>query len=345
MTAFFATYGSLMIAIMTAAMLALSLYLPLMTGQLSLASPGFYSIGGYTAAVLSRYILPSTHYIFREMVYGKDVTQIFPSALLNGLFTYQPVVERGLYPLLFVGFEMIVAVGLCVALAAIVGFLSLRLRGIYFALATIAFVQIIAIAPLPLDFTGGAVGINNIPQPFNTAIGYAWITLPLLLVSMLFVFRLEHIRIGRAFTAIREDELAAEAMGINLLYHKLLAFLMGAILAGVTGVIYAHVLNTWNANQGTFDLSIFILAYVLVGGSRTFLGPVVGAIALTVLPELLRAIAGINGIPPWLGKFLLDGRLIIFGLLIALGTLFFPQGLLTPELFRRRRAGRMGDAP
>ncbi len=142
---------------------------------------------------------------------------------------------------------------------------------------------------------------------------------------------------GRAFTAIREDELAAAAMGINLTYHKVLAFAMGAVLAGIVGVISAHSINTWNSRQGTFDAGITYLAFVLVGGSRTFLGPIMGGLALYALPEVLRAIAGIPGLPPALAQLLKDGRLIMYGMLLVLCTIFFPHGLIRPSLFARRR--------
>lgn len=87
---------------------------------------------------------------------------------------------------------------------------------------------------------------------------------------MVLFYRLERIRTGRAFIAIREDELAASAMGIDPTYYKVLAFTLGAMLAGIVGVISAHFLNTWNARQGTFDASITYLTIVLIGGSRTF---------------------------------------------------------------------------
>jgi branched-chain amino acid transport system permease protein len=303
--------GFLLISMTLAAMLALSLYLPLMAGQLSLASPGFYALGGYIAAVMS--------------------TKVFtPSG--------------GAFPVALVLTEMLVAGVVCGVVAIIVGIPALRLRGIYLALATIAFVEILRVLSLNLEITGGAVGIFGIPQPFSDRIEYIWIAGPLLLLSMFFIYRLERIRTGRAFAAIREDELAAAAMGINPTYNKVLAFTLGAILAGVVGALSAHVLNTWNARQGTFDNSINYLAYVLIGGSRTFVGPVVGGMALTALPEVLRAIADVAGLPVWLAEFLRNGRLIIFGVLIALGTIFFPQGMVTPELFeswfgQRRRAG------
>jgi branched-chain amino acid transport system permease protein len=139
--------------------------------------------------------------------------------------------------------------------------------------------------------------------------------------------------------AIREDELAAESMGINSTFHKVLAFTLSAILAGCVGALSAHVLNTWNARQGTFDASIGHLTFVLVGGSRTFAGPVVGGLMLTLLPEALRQLAGISGLPAWLAQFLRDGRIILYGLLIVLGAINFPQGLITPAMFKRHRAG------
>lgn len=302
MNDFVSTYGFLFVSMILGAMLGLSLYLPLMAGQLSLASPGFYALGGYVAAILSTKVF--------------QVKEPFPIALLL--------------------LEMLIAGIICGLLGVIVGVPALRLRGIYLAIATIAFVEILRVLALNLDITGGAVGIFGIPQPFQSPIEYLWIVLPLLLISMAFVYRLEKIRVGRAFTAIREDELAADSMGINPTYYKALAFTLGAILAGVVGAISAHFLNTWNARQGTFDASIIYLTFVLIGGSRTFLGPVLGGMVFTALPEILRAIADTPGLPVWLAQFLRDGRLIIFGLLIVIGTRFFPQGLVTPQLLKRR---------
>ena len=291
MNDFISTYGFLLVSMLLGAMLGLSLYLPLMAGQLSLASPGFYALGGYIAAILS--------------------TKVFQA--------------RETFPIPLLLLEMLIAAIVCGLLGVIVGVPALRLRGIYLAIATIAFVEILRVLALNLDITGGAVGIFGIPQPFQSPIEYLWVVLPLLLVSMAFVYRLEKIRVGRAFIAIREDELAADSMGINPTYYKVLAFTLGAILAGVVGAISAHFLNTWNARQGTFDASIIYLTFVLIGGSRTFLGPVLGGMVFTALPEILRAIADAPGLPIWLAQFLRDGRLIIFGLFIVIGTRFFPQ--------------------
>lgn len=304
MADFLNTYGFLFVSMLLGAMLGLSLYLPLMAGQLSLASPGFYALGGYIAAILSTTVFQTS-------------TPLFPIHLLL--------------------LEMAIAGLVCGILGIIVGVPALRLRGIYLAIATIAFVEILRVLSLNLEITGGAVGIFGIPQPFNSAIAYLWVVLPLLLLSMFFVYRLENIRVGRALIAIREDELAADAMGINPTYYKVLAFTLGAVLAGVVGAVSAHFLNTWNARQGTFDASIIYLTFVLIGGSRTFLGPVLGGMVFTALPEVLRAIADIPGLPIWLANFLRDGRLIIFGLLIVIGTIFFPKGLINPDWFRKRR--------
>jgi branched-chain amino acid transport system permease protein len=306
MTDFISTYGFLFVSMLLGAMLGLSLYLPLMAGQLSLASPGFYALGGYIAAILS--------------------TQVFP------------LPAGGLFPIPLLLLEMLIAAVISALLGIAVGVPALRLRGIYLAIATIAFIEILRILCLNLEITGGAVGIFGIPQPFANPIEYLWIVIPLLLLSAVFVYRLERIRVGRALLAIREDELAADAIGINPTYYKVLAFTLGAILAGLVGAVSAHFLNTWNARQGTFDASIIYLTFVLIGGSRTFLGPILGGMVFTALPEVLRAMADVPGLPLWLAQFLRDGRLIVFGLLIVLGTLFFPQGLVSPDWLKQRKS-------
>src|SRR5690349_9745685 len=166
MAAFFNTYGFLITSMLFAAMLGLSLYLPLMAGQLSLASPGFYALGGYIAALISTKVFPSTD---------------------------------GTYPLHLVLLEMLIAGIASGVLAVLVGIPALRLRGIYLALATIAFVEILRVLSLNLPILGGAVGIFGIPQPFKSQGEYLWLALPMLLISMFLVYRLERIRMGRAF--------------------------------------------------------------------------------------------------------------------------------------------------
>jgi branched-chain amino acid transport system permease protein len=288
MNDFINTYSSLIVSMILGAILGISVYLPLMAGQLSLATPGFYALGGYIGAILSTKILKF---------------------------------EGTNFPLSYLFLEIIISVFISGILAIILGIPVLRLKGIYLAIATIAFVEILRVLSLNLQITGGAVGIFGIPQPFPNQLAYLAIALPLLILIIIFVFRLEKIKIGRAFIAIREDELAANAIGINTTYYKVLAFTLGAILAGIVGVISSHFLNTWNARQGTFDASITYLAFVLIGGSRSVLGPVMGAILLTALPEILREVG--------------DTRFIIFGMLIVLGTIFYPQGIVTPKLVNK----------
>ncbi len=291
--------ASLLTQMLIGALLGLSVYLPLRCGQLSLATPGFYAIGGTVAALLSTRV----------------------SALGGG---------EPLYPLSSVLLEMALAALLCGALAAGVGKLVLRLRGVYLAIATIALVEILRVGTLNQEGLGGAVGIFAIPQPFNDPAGYALFTFLLLALVCWLCERLERNRLGRAMAAIRDDELAAACQGINTERSKLVAFVLSAVVAALVGVISAHFLNSWNARLGNFDASITTLAFVVFGGSRTWAGPVLGGLVLTALPELLRPIG--------------DLRLIVFGLVILVGPLLLPQGLINPALLgwlqTRLRGGR-----
>jgi branched-chain amino acid transport system permease protein len=280
--------------------LGISVYLPLRCGQLSLATPGFYAIGGTLAALLSTRV--------------------------GALGGSEPV-----YPLSSVLLEMLLAAALAGGLAVGIGRVVLRLRGVYLAIATIALVEILRVTTLNQESLGGAVGIFGIPQPFLDPEGYALFTLISLALVCWLCERLERQRLGRAMEAIRDDELAAACQGIDTDRTKLVAFVLSAVVAAITGVISAHFLNSWNARLGNFDASITTLAFVVFGGSRTWAGPVLGGLTLTALPELLRPIG--------------DLRLIVFGLVILVGPLLLPQGLITPERLRLirgllRRGGR-----
>ncbi|MCI3279475.1 branched-chain amino acid ABC transporter permease [Synechococcus sp. PCC 6717] len=301
MTHWLSTYGFLIVSMTLGALLALSLYLPFMSGQLSLASPGFYAIGGYIAAILS--------------------TRVF-SAVTP-------------YPLWCMAVELVLAVVCCGLLGWGIGVPVLRLRGIYFAIATIALVEVLRVLALNLEITGGAIGIFGVPQPFREPLGYLWLTLPLLVVVAIAIGRLEHSRPGQAMQAIRADELVATTLGIDATRYKVLGFTLGAMLAGVAGVLSAHLLNTWNPRQGTFDTGIIALTAVLIGGNRTFVGAVVGGMVFTALPELLRGLADQPQLPTAIAAFLRDGRMILYGGLIVLGTCFFPQGVCQPPRWRQ----------
>ncbi|WP_231594772.1 branched-chain amino acid ABC transporter permease [Synechococcus sp. CBW1107] len=283
---------SLLVQMGFGALLALSVYLPLRCGQLSLATPGFYVIGGYVAALLSTR---------------------WPALTGDG----------GGYPLTSLALELLLAALVAAAVALLLGRPVLQLRGIYLAIATIALVEILRVLNLNLDWSGGAVGIFGIPQPFAGPGGYALATGILLALVCWLCARLEAMRLGRAMAAIRDDELAARCMGIPTADVKLTAFVLSAVIAALTGVLAAHFLNTWNARQGSFDASVTTLAFVVFGGSRIWLGPVLGGLVITALPELLRPVG--------------DLRLILFGLVILVGPILFPQGLVTPERFARLR--------
>ena len=283
--------NGLLMQMLLGALLGLSVYLPLAAGQLSLATPAFYAVGGTLAALLST----------RWSALGATADGGFP--------------VPSLLLLLLLG-------GLLAGLLALlVGRLVLRLQGIYLAIATIALVEIVRVAILNLPFTGGAVGIFAIPQPFATAAGYLLPALALLALAGWFCQRLDAMPLGRAMAAIRDDELAASCMGIDTTRVKLTAFVLSAVVAGSSGALAAHFLNTWNARQGSFDVSVTLLAFVVLGGSRTWLGPVLGGLVLTALPELLRPVG--------------DLRLVLFGLVILLGPVLAPQGLITPSLLER----------
>ena len=253
---------------------------------------------------------------------------------------------KGSYPIHLVLVEFAVAAVLCGVLAFVVGLVALRLTGIYLALATIAFVEVLRVFTLNLELTGGAVGIFAIPQPFGTQLGYLWLAGPLLILAALFTWRLEKVRAGRAFAAVREDELAAASMGVDTTRAKITAFVLGGVLAGLAGVIAAHQINTWSHRQASFDASIAYLAFVLIGGSRSFLGPVAGGLFLTYLPEWLREQAKHEFLPAWAAEFLRTGRFIIYGVLLVASCIFFPRGLITPDLLDRiKRIGRGRSRP
>ena len=283
--------NGLLVQMLLGALLGLSVSQPLAAGQLSLATPAFYAVGGTLAALLST----------RWSALGATADGRFPlSSLL---------------------LELVLGGLLSGLLALLVGRLVLRLRGIYLAIATIALVEIVRVAILNLPFTGGAIGIFSIPQPFSDASGYLVTALALLALAGWLCQRLEAMPLGKSMAAIREDELAAGCMGIDTTRVKLTAFVLSAVVAGSSGALAAHFLNTWNARQGSFDVSVTLLAFVILGGSRTWLGPVLGGLVLTALPELLRPVG--------------DLRLVLFGLVILLGPVLAPQGLITPSLLER----------
>jgi len=258
------------------------------TGQFSMGHAGFMSVGAYAAAFLTTVILPTAE---------------IPPALV---------------PLVFAGslfFGGIVAA----ILGLVVGLPSLRLRGDYLAIVTLGFGEIIRVVILNVETIGGARGLPGIPQ--WTSFGWVY---SVAFLAVLTVRRLLASSHGRAFLAVREDEIAAEAMGVNTTRYKVLAFIIGAFFAGVSGGLFGHFLTYLNPATFDFNRSFEIIIMIVLGGLGSTTGAVAAALFLTFLREALRPLQEITQ---------LDFRMIIYsGLLIVL-MLTRPNGFLgTKEL-------------
>jgi branched-chain amino acid transport system permease protein len=203
------------------------------------------------------------------------------------------------------------------AVAFLIGKPTLRLSGVYLAMATLAFGEVVRIAILNTEqWTGGALGLNGIPQSTQW-----WHVLLAVVVSLFALIRLRRSKIGRAFEAIKEDETAAGMMGIDVDAHKMLAFLLGGALAGLAGGLNAHLTFFIGPNEFGFDRGVEILTMAILGGINGVTGPVVGAVILTLLPELLRSFK--------------EFRLVVNGLILVVIVLFLPKGLWEPARLRR----------
>lgn len=196
----------------------------------------------------------------------------------------------------------------------LVGIPALRLKGDYLAIITLAFGEIIRVLIEFFDFTGGAQGLKSIPWVQDFPIIY-FVTV----VSVVLMYSLMTSRHGRAVLAIREDEIASEASGINTTYYKTFAFVVSAIFAGIAGGMYAHNVGILVPKQFDYNYSINILVMVVLGGMGSFTGSIISAIVLTILPELLRSFA--------------DYRMILYSLALILIMLFRPTGLLGRKEF------------
>jgi len=198
------------------------------------------------------------------------------------------------------------------AIGAMIGFPILRLSGDYLAICTLGFAEIVKVIFLNLDITNRALGLSipppksAIPMPF-----YAW---GVAILAIVFVTFLQSSRFGRALKAIREDEIAAEAMGINLARYKVQSFAIGSFLAGVGGALYAHFLSYINPSDFGFLKSVDILSMVVLGGLGSIPGTVIGAAILTAAPEFLR--------------FMAEYRMLVYGALLVCLMVFRPNGLL-----------------
>lgn len=274
----FWTYQNLIYALGINGLLALSMYVVLSIGQLSLGQAAFMGIGAYTSALLTL-----------------KVSLSFPLVLISAMAV--PAVA-----------------------ALTIGGPTLRLSGVYLALATIGFGEVLRIFFINAAITGGALGLSGIPEKAGIAVIYG-----ALLVTLVALFAICRSRFGRAMEAMREDEVAASTMGINLPAYKLTALVVSAMLAGLAGALNAHVSSFIGPSDYGFDAAVTILSYALLGGIGSPLGPVLGALILTLLPELLRPLH--------------DFRLMINGLVIVVAVLFMPKGIVN------WRMDRMGIKP
>jgi branched-chain amino acid transport system permease protein len=270
---FLFTYETLVHSLGVNGVLALSMYVVLAMGQLSLGQAAFMGIGAYTSALLT-------------IKLGVP----FPLVLIAAMIT--PAIA-----------------------ALLIGAPTLKLSGVYLALATIGVGEMLRLFYVNADFTGGALGVSGIPRVG----GVIWIYSCLLVALVLFVF-VARSRVGRAMEAMREDELAAGALGIDLPAYKLGGLVVSAMLAGLAGALNAHVSSFISPGEYGFDAAVTILSFALLGGIGSPFGPVLGAFILTLLPEVLRPLQ--------------DFRSVVNGLIIVLVVLFMPRGLLAWRMGR-----------
>ncbi len=212
-------------------------------------------------------------------------------------------------------------------IAVPLGLPVLRLRGVFLAIATIGFGEVVRLFFVNWDYTNGAMGLVAIPQRANL-----WTIWTSLALALFVLARVRGSRFGSALEAIREDETAARTMGIDTTAHKLAMLVLGAALAGLAGGLEAHY--TFMVAPGGYGFArvVEMLVQAVVGGTAAFFGPVVGAAFLTVLPEALRKAGALLGFAP--GPF----RLLLNGVILLAVILFLPNGLVSLTLRRRRAA-------
>ena len=254
------------------------------TGQFSIGHAGFMAVGAYTSAVFTLQL-------------GARLAAswgFLPAPVAEGLVLLMSLVAGGL---------------LAAAAGWLVGLPSLRLRGDYLAIVTLGFGEIIRVLILNIDAIGAARGLPGIPQYSN----FFWVFGSAVVVIVV-ARRIATSTHGRALFAIRDDEVAAEALGVDTTSYKVLAFVMGAFFAGVAGGLFAHFLSYLNPNSFTFLKSIEVIAMVVLGGMGSISGSVLAAIILTLLPEVLRPVK--------------EYRMVLYSLMLIVLMITRPGGLL-----------------
>jgi branched-chain amino acid transport system permease protein len=259
------------------------------TGQFSIGHAGFMAIGAYSSAYFSVYHAPDVE----KALGGGDVAHVL-------------------------AFTIAILIGALVAglMGLLVGIPSLRLRGDYLAIVTLGFAEIIRIVILNLDVVGGATGFT-VPGNVN----FLWVGI-FAVLTIVVVRNIVKSDTGRALISIREDELAAEAMGVNTTRYKVLAFAISSAFAGVAGVLFGHFKRFLATPDFTFIKSFEVIIMIVLGGMGSITGAVLGAIVITILPELLRQLPSVGGFN------FADLRLVIYAALLIVIMLTRPQGML-----------------
>lgn len=265
------------------------------TGQFSIGHAGFMAIGGYSSAAFTYYL-------------GGGLIESVSSVLMFGWLAKS---------IIFV-FALLLGGTLSALAGLVVGIPSLRLKGDYLAIATLGFGEIIRVIILNIDAVGAARGFADIPGYTNLF----WV-LFFVLLTIVVVRNLVDSSHGRAFLSVREDEVAAEAMGINTTYYKVNAFVIGAFFAGIAGGLFGHYLMYLHTNSFTFMKSIEVVIMVVLGGMGSITGSILAAIILTILPEFLR--------------ILKDYRMVIYSFILIVLMLTRPQGIFGVEEFSLQR--------
>lgn len=209
--------------------------------------------------------------------------------------------------------SLIVGIICSAILAALIGYPILRLKGDYLAICTLGFGEIVKVVIQNVDYLGGARGISAIPTKTSFAVVFFFAALCFAALKNLI-----HSSKGRAIMSIREDEIAAEAMGINSTKYKMIAFIIGSSMAGLAGGLYAHFNTFLDPASFNFSKSNEILMYVVLGGMGSLSGTVLGTSILIYLPESLRGLSSV----------IKDYRMLIYALLLITMMIFRPQGIL-----------------
>jgi branched-chain amino acid transport system permease protein len=219
---------------------------------------------------------------------------------------------------LSMAFSIVLSMLFVGAVSFAISFPILRTRGVYMVLATFAFAEVVSGLAINMDFLGGAAGM---PVDAHASVE---VVSAVTVAVVLFSFYFMSTRLGLALRSIHDDESVSVLFGVNVRIAKVVAFTLGGMLMGLGGAVYGHHYNYIEAQTFNVLLSIYILLYVLLGGTQTAWGPLVGAIFFTVVPELIRNFAIEIG-----SKWLADSRFIFFGIFIVLMMVFRPEGVVT----------------